>query len=151
MKTWMTLITVIAMGLFTGCGGGDEIHTEDDGHDHEAHADHAEHGPNGGELLEVGDHLAHIELIHDAAAKSITLHILGPDAKTALTLDEAPVLNVTVDGSAIQVPLEGTAATFKAEHEAFAGEPEGRISLKMAGKTWQVALAHNHDHAGHDH
>ncbi|MFP6905747.1 MAG: hypothetical protein VCG02_11045 [Verrucomicrobiota bacterium] len=148
MKIWITLMTAFALGLFSGCGGEREVHNETDGHDHDAHA---EHGPNGGELLEVGEHLAHVELIHDEASKSITLHLLGPDAKTPLNLEEAPVLNITVDGAGVQVPLEGTGSTFKAEHESFSGEPEGRISIKLAGKTWQVPLAHEHDHAGHDH
>jgi hypothetical protein len=166
MKKIMIVLLACSTALFFGCGQGGG-HSEGDGHDHgdhegHDHGDHAAHGPHGGELLEVGEHLAHVELIHDQTAKTVTLHMLGADAKTALTLEEAPKLNLMIGGEAVQVATEGSGSEFKAMHEAFAGEPEGKIALKFEGKMYQVELAHAHhdhddhaedhdDHEGHEH
>jgi len=114
------------------------------------HDDHK--APHGGALLEVGEHLAHIELVRDEKSGKITLYILGKDAKTAVALTDAPKINLKGKAGKKQLETKSvgvTGAEFEATDELLkAHELEGRIVVTIAGKKYNVDLKDDH---GHDH
>ena len=154
------LFVVLALVL-SACGGGKEDH---DGHDHSQESkagQHEEHGPNGGELIELGAHAAHLEILHDEKTGALTLHALDGDMKP-LDLDAPPVLNLAGDDGVKQ--LEGKApgmsrSTYIFQDPALKGHAHGaRFRVKVKGVTYTPELPHHHeedgdhdDHDGHDH
>ena len=140
MKILMNALLVCSAALFVGCG------KEVDRHEHGHHHGHGAHGPNGGELLEIGDHLAHLELLHDADDKSVTLHLLGPDAKQAIPFDAPPKLNLIVDGNPLQLEMTGSNSTYTVIHKSFSGQLEGRVALRFDQKNYQITITHAHHH-----
>ena len=165
------LTTAFSALLLAGCGSdpvphdhdgdgkpdhGPEAHGTPVPHDHdgdgkpdhgpEAHAEpaHPTHGVHGGELVEVGEHLLHLEMLHDSAAATLTVYVTGPDGKTPADLSEAPVANLRVAGEPVTVPFEGSGSEWTLTHDAFKGEPQGRVAVKAGGKTWKVEMVHTH-------
>lgn len=142
---------VVAAAALAGCGGkdapkpGPAAKEAGDAHGHEAK------GPHGGEVAVVGDEVAHLEIVHDEKAGDLTLHVLGADVKTPKAI-AAPVLNLTTKSGPVQIPFEavgagadGTAAQWKARHDALKADPlDGRVRVTIDGKTHQVSLAHEH-------
>jgi hypothetical protein len=108
---------------------------------------------HGGVVLEVGEEVAHLELVHDAKAGKVTLYITGPDAKTDLALKDAPKINLkTKDGNkqietkAIS-PKDGASAHFEAIDDVLKADPlKGRIALVINGKKFNVELKDDHAH-----
>ncbi len=148
MKTWVLIASLLAATLPTGCGseGGDE-------HNESAETNgHAEEGPNGGHLLEVGSHVAHLEILHDEDAGTLTLHVLGPDGKTPLPISKPPQLKLSTDSGprVIATKPQGRtgskASVFAVTDAALKSEPEGRITLEIGGKVYNPELEHDHDH-----
>jgi hypothetical protein len=112
-------------------------------------ADH-ERGPHGGHILEVGDHVAHLEIVHDEAAGRVTLYVLGDDAKTPMPIAKAPEFKLTTkDGPRVIATApegagSGESATFVVVDEVLKGfEPEGRISVEIGGRQYNPELAHD--------
>ncbi len=105
---------------------------------------HPDEGPHGGPLLEVGDHVAHIEVLHDEAAGKMTLYVLGQDGKTAVAVEEPPVLKLMGANDALTTDaVDGEIGAFSLSNEALnAHGPEGRITIKLNGKTYNPALVH---------
>jgi predicted small lipoprotein YifL len=158
----LSLLTVAALALFAaaGCGGpaapppkaGETAH------------DHPSEGPHKGHLIELGDEEFHAELTHDDASKTVTIYLLGADAKTAaMSSDPEVALNLIVAGEPLQAklaaaPLEGEAAdkcsryTLVDEKVLEALEDPkttGRLNVNIAGKSYtgNVELGdHGHDH-----
>jgi hypothetical protein len=132
----------------------------DSGHAH----DHAEEGPHHGHLIEVGGGKYHAELTHDDTNKTITIYVLGGDAKTAVPIPEPEViLNLVADGMPVQAklaaaPLEGEPAgqssRFSLVDEKVLDLIEGpkttiRLNITIAGQAYNESVEHD-DH-GHDH
>jgi hypothetical protein len=130
-------------------------------HEHE-HA-HGEHGPHDGELIELGGGKYHAELVHDEAAKTVTIYLLGGDAKTALPLsEESLVISAVVDGQPQRFvlaakPVEGEAAgqssRFESNDEALGTaidnpDSKARLDVTIEGRPYTATLAHEH---GHEH
>ncbi|MGE3172482.1 MAG: hypothetical protein AB7O97_07625 [Planctomycetota bacterium] len=114
-------------------------------------AAHGHEGPHGGHLLEVGDHVAHLEVMHDEAAGKMTIYVLGSDAKSALTDAKAPQVKLSTDSGPkvlSTTAVSGAAGAFAVTDPALkAHGPEGRISIEIGGKTYNPALEHDHkDH-----
>jgi hypothetical protein len=113
-----------------------------------ARAEDKEHkAPHGGILLEVGEEVAHVEVVHDAKAGKITLYILGGDAKTELAVKETPKVNLKSEKGGKQLETkavggkEGAASQFEATDEALKVEsPKGRIVLVVADKKYNIDL-----------
>lgn len=61
---------------------------------------HAHQAPNGGTLVELGHHQFNLELLHDPAAGTLTVHVLNDHANGIVRLDalELPVV-LRVDGA----------------------------------------------------
>lgn len=147
------LVPCIALVL-AGCGdkqvGAPAKRTEKPGeqaHEHPA-------APHGGELLELGEEEAHLELIHDSKAGRVTVYVLGKDGKTAVAVAAPTIVVATKDGpqeltlTAVNPKADGTADTFKGTHAGLMAEPlDGRIRVTIGGKAYQAPLeAAPHDH-----
>ncbi|GMV93307.1 MAG: hypothetical protein AMXMBFR82_30850 [Candidatus Hydrogenedentota bacterium] len=82
-------------------------------HDHHHHHD----APHGGTLIALGDHVAHMELVVDAAAGSVTAYVLDGEAENAVRVS-APELEVVVQpesGDPFSVRLEAYANVLTGE------------------------------------
>ena len=147
-----TVITILATTLFAACSGDDHDHGHADSNHTEPHATgegHA-HGPHGGHVLEVGDHVAHLEVVHDEAAGKITLYVLGTDGKSPLAIEKAPQLKLlTDDGPKVldAKSQDGSGSVYAVTDTALQGhEPKGRVTIEVNGKVFNPALEHDHDH-----
>lgn len=131
---WITLLAVAAAGC------------TQDAHDHD-HA-HPEHGPNGGELVELGDHVAHLEVLHDANAQKVTIYVLDQDLKPSMAENIPALMLQSPDG-----PKKLTAnPTDEKHHWTFEDpllgkEPEsGRFRLKVGGVEYSPDFPEAHHH-----
>ncbi len=135
-------------------------HPDEAAHDH----DHDHDGAHGGHVIELGEHLAHAEVVLDHDAKTLAIWITDADMKPVAT-DEPIVLNLVHDGAPVQLTGEANSGkdAYVFRHDAFAGDPEGRLRIKIGGATYNPELetghhhddddddhAHDHDH-GHEH
>jgi hypothetical protein len=136
---------LLALGL-VACGGDPHGHSHGpDGSHAETEHEHAEVGPHGGHLVEVGDHVAHIELTHEAATNTLTLHVLGADAKSPLSLAKAPEIKLMTEDGPRVLATSGEGHTFTVSDAALKdAEPEGRVTLEIDGKVYNPDLAHEH-------
>ena len=138
----------------------DAGHDDHEGHDH----GHPEHGPNGGDLIELGEEEYHAELVHDAGA--VTIYILDSSAKQAVPIDATEVtINLKHDGKPEQFKLaaapqegegEGKSSRFTAENADLASHLDeddagARLMVTIAGKSFNGAIEHHHGHEGHEH
>ncbi len=107
-------------------------------HDHSAAALH------GGSVIELGDHAAFLEVVHDATAATVQVYVTDGNGDP-LTPDDAPVLNFTSDGTPAQLVATGEGGTWTFADPALESDPEhARIRIAVAGKTFTPELAHQH-------
>jgi len=170
MQACKLLITCVGVScLVWGCSVGDDYReftptddvtntTPPEVHEHAS-------GPNGGHLIELGEEEYHAEVVMDEAAHTLTVYLLGSDAKTAQPIaDSAVTLNLDVAGATTEFTLsaassegdpEGQASRFQLSE----GLPEtihdaedlhGSVSVSINGQAYTGAIEHDHDH-GHDH
>lgn len=145
--------------LLAGCGGPTAPPVKPEA----GHA-HPDHGPHEGHLIELGNEEYHAELTHDDATKTITIYLLGPDAKTAVASpDPELTLNLVAGSEQIQVKLaaakqdgdpEGQASKFTAVDEKGlealeAEKTTGHLNVNIGGKPYRGKIEHD-DH-GHEH
>lgn len=166
-RTVPWLLTVVAACLFASCGDqhpdhdSEHAHDADQGHAHDEDQGHAHdqgqaqdhHGAHGGVLIEVGDHAAHVEFLHDAKAGTVTLHLVRKDGKTPLVVTHAPELKlVTKKGPKVldTKPVGGTAAgasQFQVTDPLLQTDVlEGRIALEIGGKPYNPEIEGVHGH-----
>jgi hypothetical protein len=68
-----------------------------------------EKGPNGGVLYQAAKHKYHIEIVVDAAKKSVTAYILDDKAKNAVPI-KAKTISLKMKGAKEPITLKGAAA-----------------------------------------
>ncbi len=116
-----TMTTVFAF-LCAGCGSGADTPQPTDATssaqspDHD-HVHHHHEAPHGGTLIALGDHVAHIELVVDAAAGSMTAYVLDGEAANPVRVS-APELEIAVQpetGDPFSVRLEAYANVLTGE------------------------------------
>ncbi len=146
---WLAVLALAA--LLVGCGGkatpeaaAPGTEGDEDGHSHAA-------GPHGGPMAVVGDHIAHLEAIHDMDAGDVKVWVLDMDDK-ALTLDGTFVLNLLTKDGTTQVEGEQIGNGWHFADPALIGHPEtARFRLSLGGKSYSVDLPCDHGHEdGHD-
>lgn len=146
-------------------------HDHESGHGAEHEGDHAHaHEPNypGGVLVDLGDHFANLEAVHDAETGALTIYVVDfHSSKWPKSPTEA--LQVTLethDGDPIKVTLEadvselrgnkkGASSQFSAEVEALKGIDHfhGTVAeISVKGEVFtDVSFDFGGDHDGHDH
>lgn len=162
----LVLTATFAMVL-AGCTDGGSEFTEV-GHDESevGHEDHSGHGhgvqgPNGGEIVEVGNEEFHAEVVVDESTHRIDVFILGSDAKTAKPIAASEISLSFKHGDEVE--------EFKLTAAALDGEPEGQsskfnitdeelfeelhehsegatLSFTAGGESLSGTVAHSHDH-----
>ncbi len=162
------LLSVGLLGCADSGGNYQEVTPEAakaaaDSHDHgHAHA----HGPNGGDLVELGDHSIHAEVVFDEGSGKLDVYLLGEDAKTAHPVDLTEITlsfahgDETEDFKLTAAPLEGEAEsqssrftiTDKEIAEEFHEHTDGAyLHFSISGKEYKGEVHHHHDHSGHAH
>ncbi len=152
-----TIAFLLVAGLFLGACGDKAADSDGEAEKHEEHDEHDEHAhaaKHGGDLLELGAHDGFLEVLLDHAAGTVTIWpYLGEEMKD-VKLSKDPVLNFNSSNGPVQVTAKLTFGVWVFTHEALKGEPEGaRFRIVMAGKTYNPAFDHAHDHdegEGHD-
>ena len=138
-------------------------HDDHEGHDHDDHEghDHPSEGPHHGSLIELGGEEYHAEFVHDEDAGTVTIYILDGAAKEAVAIDAPDIaINLKHDGKGEQFKLaaspdkgdpQGKSSRFVSndkelgedlEHE----DADASLVLKINGKSYRGAIAHDHDH-----
>ncbi len=151
------LMFLIASLALLGACGKSESHQKQQ-QKPEASTTHAAHGPNDGELIELGDHVAHLEVVHDEDEGTILLYALDADLKPT-TLTKAPVLNLQTSSGPKQLTATargGSQSEWQFSDASLKGEPEGvRLRVVLDGVTYTPDLPHHHEghssHDGHNH
>lgn len=132
----------------------------------EEHA-HPDEGPHGGALIELGEEEYHAEIVIDEKADSVSIYLLGSNAKDAVPIDATEVFINLVHGkkpeqfklkaSPTKTDPKGKASRFILKdhdllHDLEHDNAQARLRVKIAGKSYsgKIAAGH-HDHADHDH
>ena len=133
MRTW-----ILSLLLLAACG--DEPHDDAPAHVHSALF--------GGLLVEVGDHLANIELVHDPKAGTLSLYVLDGHAQAGLRIAQME-LALDLDGTELVLRAQessltgdrpGDSSRFSVENEVLRGRDGvlGRIrSITIRGETFR--------------
>lgn len=125
-RSFELALTVAFAFVLAGCTDSNSEYTEvrndesEIGHDDHGGHGHGHHGPNGGEIVEVGDEEFHAEVVVDEETHRIDVYILGSDAATAKPIDATEVSVSFKHGDEVE--------EFKLAAAALDGEPEGQSS-----------------------
>jgi hypothetical protein len=157
-----SLLLVISVVGFGGCGGKDSGGAKMEA-DHE-HA-HSHEGVHGGHIIELGDENYHAELVHDDATHKVGVYLLDGTAKAAAPID-TPSITINCCGvgdnpnqyTLVPTPQAGDPAGQASYFELVSEElvdgldAEGgvaRLNIVIAGKPFvgEIDLhGHEHDH-----
>lgn len=141
MRPFETRLLLLLVGAaLTACGDADAPAgaAPADAHDHSTLA------ARGGTIVELGDHAALLEVVHDAEAGVVTVHVMDMDGN-ALEADSAPVVNMKVDGAPKQVEGVGAAGTWTFTDDALKGHVhDARLRVGVNGKTFTAGLPDVH-------
>lgn len=125
------LLVAAILPLVVCCGG-------DSSHSHGAAGGHAHTAPNGGKLIEIGDHFANLELLYDPANGQVRLHVLDAHAENyariaapELSLERAgrPPTALQARASDLSGERVGDCSRFEGVLEDRPAQWEGRIAL----------------------
>ena len=180
MKTSLTYLSLFALTIaFVGCKNSTDDSTDanadstavsdapiimdemppmlDDAHGH------PEHGPHGGELVELGKENFHAELVHGDGGVSMyvldgsaTKMVPIPSEKLVVSLkndDQVATFDLAANPEANDAAGQTarfTSTDAKLDEWLDAGA-EGVVVIQIEGKSYTGKIAHDHDHAGHNH
>jgi len=131
------------------------------GHDDHSGHGHGAHGPNGGEIVEVGNEEFHAEVVVDEDTHRIDVFVLGSDAKTAKPIDATEISvsfkhgdeveDFKLAAAALDGEAEGQSSKFTLTSEELFEElhehSEGAtLSFSAGGESLSGAVTHSHDH-----
>ena len=136
-------IALLAAATLGACSGEETHEAESPTHS----GGHA-HGPHGGHMIEIGAHIAHLEVVHDEEAGKLTIYVLEADAQTPHTVTKPPQLKLATPSGPRVIETEArdeTNTVFTVTDAALeTHEPEGRISIEVKDKTYNPDLEHHH-------
>jgi hypothetical protein len=125
--------------------------------------EHESEGPHGGAIVELGDEEYHAEVVIDPKTYTLSVYLLGKDAKTATPIAAEEVTVVTEDDSKLKlkaVPQDGEsggkASKFELAEEATvgpiakAGFLHGALKLEIDGKPYGGDIDLHFDGSSHD-
>lgn len=131
---------------FLSAACGDKDSPKKDGPSAKGHEEHK--APHGGEILELGEEAAHVEVVHDAKAATLTLYVYGKDMDTPVAVEPPTILLASKDGprelkpTALDAKAGATASTsWRLADPALSSDPiEGRVRVTVAGTAYQSPL-----------
>ncbi|MFT4557145.1 MAG: hypothetical protein ACI93T_000854 [Porticoccaceae bacterium] len=153
--------------VLTGCTDSSSEFTEvshdesEVGHDDHSGHGHGAHGPNGGEIVEVGNEEFHAEVVVDEDTHRIDVFVLGSDAKTAKPIDATEISvsfkhgdeveDFKLAAAALDGEAEGQSSKFTLTSEELFEElhehSEGAtLSFTAGGESLSGTVTHSHDH-----
>ena len=170
-RSFELALTAAFAVVLAGCTDSNSEFTEvrhdepEIGHDDHGGHGHGHHGPNGGEIVEVGNEEFHAEVVVDEETHRIDVYVLGSDAATARPIDATEVSVSFKHGDEVE--------EFKLAAAALDGEPEGQsskftltdeelfeelhehsegatLTFLSGGEELSGTVTHSHDH-GHSH
>ena len=106
-----------------------------------AHEDHK--APHGGEILELGEEEAHVEMLHDKKAGTLTMYVFGKDLQSPVAIAQPTILLVgkELKPTAMEPKADGTASAWKLTDTGLNTDPlVGRVRLTVGGKAFQSPL-----------
>ena len=138
--TLAALLTCIAL---PACGPDDSA-SQMPATDAPAAHDHSSMASHGGTIVELGDHVAILEIVHDGVAGVVSTYVM--DASGApLAVDGTPVLNLSVDDAPVQVEGAEVDGAWTFTSDALQGHVHGaRFRLSVGGKTFSPDLPDVH-------
>lgn len=127
--------------------------------------DHSETGPHGGPIIELGEEEYHGEIVLEDKTKTVTIYLLGSNAKDAVPIDAPEVVinlkhgnkpeQFKLKASPTKTDPKGKASRFVLKsddllHDLHHDNADARLRVKIAGKSYsgKIAAGH-HDHADH--
>lgn len=128
--------------------------------------DHAALGPHHGNLVEIGKEEYHAEIVLNEEKKQIFVYLLDKEVKGSVAIDAPFVaVNLLINGKPLQFKLKaapqpvdpkGLSSCFGAVSPELMDalhhpKSDPKLALKIRNKSYSVKIAHDHDHAGHDH
>lgn len=122
------VLVLACLGYFWGSGRELEEFKQEHKHHHQP--------PHGGALIELGDHIAHIELLHDPESATLTAYLLDGHAEHPVRVpDDTLAFEIRLDGSGDWVPvkLAATASALTGETKGDTSEFKAEVSL-LRGK-----------------
>lgn len=154
MTSFLRTLTVLLLCLGVAACGGDTTDSDSgaaDPHAGEDAHDHGAPGPHGGAIAVVGDHLAHLEALHDDVLGQVTVYVMDT-SDNLLQLDPAPVLNMVTDEGSAQVKPIAVGGAWIFEHDALMEHPEkARFRIVISGKSYTVDMPCSHEHEDDGH
>ena len=137
MRSYLSVVLAVAIGLL---GAPAFLRADEKEEEPEP--------PHGGALLEIGEHVAHIELVHEPDKGRVVLYILDAKVEKPVAIKDAPKLNLmTADGAkqvlskAVEPDKDGMASQFEANDDLLKADPlKGRIAVVFDGKKYNVEI-----------
>lgn len=130
MRNRMTILALVSLGFFCGCERRSD-HAKGAGtaptHQHAA--------PHGGILIEVGDHQFNVELVHDAAAGTLTLYTLDAHAENFVRI-AMPAIEIAINAGG-----QTRSLTLLPVANAATGETVGATSQYQVQAEWLKDLS----------
>ena len=155
---------ILAAGFSASCGGDSHGHDHDGGHAHAA--------AFGGQVVELGDHFANLEVIHNAETGRLAIYTMDAHNENT-SKSSTPELTVSVEAGGAEFDLtlaantdttkgneEGASALFEVVDERLIGVETAHLtvaSVNVRGKDFEDVLIHlghsaaDHDEDGGDH
>lgn len=128
---------------------------------------HASKGPHQGALIELGEEEYHGEIVLDDKNHTVTIYLLGANAKDLVAIDAPEVVinlkhgdkpeQFKLKASPLKADPKGKSSRFSLKdeellHDLDHGHAQARLRVKIAGKSFIGKIeAGDHDHAKHDH
>jgi len=150
-------VMAIAVPCYVGCSSKPAAPPAQTATEHEPA--HVSAGPHGGSLIELGEEEYHAELIHDDAAKTVTVYLLDGKATAGVPIEAAEiVINLKHEGRGEQFKLAaspdagdppGKSSRFSSNEAELAEDldregAEARLAISINGKPFQAAVEHHH-------
>jgi hypothetical protein len=134
-KVLTALLMILALGFWSGCGGGGVEHTDahhDHDHDHDGHSHDHSHGhhhepPHGGVPVVLGNEEFHLELLLDNSAGTLTAYVLDGHMEDFIRVAAESFEMIIEPADGVRKTLE-----FKAQESSRTGETVGDTSQFIA-------------------
>lgn len=164
MRSLLVLAGVTLLALAVGCGPSNPpkppVDDHDHGHDHHHGHDHGA-GPNGGKMLEAGEH--HLEWVVDGKSGKVLFVVLDESMKKEVPIAQAELaVDVALPGKEkveYKVPAvnaaDGKASRFETTSVPLATALQVgagvTLHIEVEGQKHDLKFEHHDEGHGHDH